>query len=479
MTGNLKILMVASEAMPFVKTGGLADVIGALPKSLASLGMDVRVMIPKHAKIKEEHEDELETLSTTSIKLGWRQKYLGVQTMEMHGIKYYFIDNEEYFGDAVYRSIGDAENEQYLFFCKAVCEALDLIDFVPDILHLNDWHTGMIPLLVKTRYSEKPVDEIRMLFTIHNIEFQGKMDFSILRDMLGVPDFYNTPEYVEAGGCANMMKAAIVFADRISTVSPSYAREIMHAWYGLGLEGILSARKNEVCGILNGIDKEVFDPETDDCIAANFSASNTTDKRRCKKALRDEFSLDVKLTTPFVAMISRMTKQKGFDLVRYVLEELLQEDLAFIVLGAGDREYEKFFDYIAAKYPAKSGVYIGYNEALARRIYSGADFLLMPSEFEPCGLSQMIAQRYGALPVVRETGGLIDTVKPYNAFTGEGTGFAFTTFNAHDMMAAVKLALSVYRDKPVFRKLRKSAMLVDNSFVKSAEQYKALYKSML
>ena len=478
MTGHPKVLIVASEGMPFVKTGGLADVIGALPKALAAIGTEVRVMMPKHAKIKHEYQDVLETLATTTVSLGWHEKYLGVQTLEAGGIKYYFIDNEEYFGGGVYRG-GDAENEQYLFFCKAACEALSLIDFDPDILHLHDWHTGMIPLLMKTQYPGRPFSEKRILFTIHNIEFQGIMDFRLMHDMLGIDNGYYTPEYVESRGSANMLKAALVFADRVSTVSPNYADEIMHPWFGLGMEGILSARRNELCGILNGIDTAVFDPENDPAIAAGFSASDITGKRACKKALRDEFSLGVKLTTPLISMVSRMTGQKGFDLVQYALEELLKEDAAFIILGSGDRQYEDFFNYIAAKYPAKTGVYIGYNEELAHRVYAGSDFLLMPSEFEPCGLSQMIAQRYGALPIVRETGGLVDTVAPYNMFTKEGTGFAFSTFNAHDMMAAVRLALSVYREKPVLRKLRRNAMLLGNSFAKSAEQYRSLYKSML
>jgi len=398
--------------------------------------------------------------------------------MVQDGVVYYFLDNEDCFGDAVYRG-GDAENEQYLFFCKAVCESLALIDFDPDILHLNDWHTGMVPMLLKTQYADWCGDEKHTLFTIHNIEFQGKMSFDLVKDMLGVQDHYYSPEFIEAGGCANMMKAALVFADRISTVSPNYADEIMNPWFGMGMEGILSARRHELCGILNGIDTGVFDPETDTDIAAYFSASNITNKRECKKALREELSLGIKLTTPVVSMVSRLTRQKGFDLVQYVLEELLKEDLAFVLLGSGDQKYEDFMNYIAAKYPEKSGINIGYDEALAHRIYAGSDFLLMPSEFEPCGLSQMIAQRYGTLPIVRETGGLVDTVEPYNNFTGEGTGFAFSTFNAHDMMAAVKLALSVYRDKPVLRKIRKNAMLLDNGFLKSAGQYKALYKSML
>ena len=477
-TDNPKVLLVASEAVPFVKTGGLADVIHALPKSLAALGVDARIMIPKHAKIKDEYQDRLETIAESAVQLGWRKKYLGVQTMEVEGVVYYFIDNEEYFGDSVYRG-GEAECEQYLYFCRAVCEALPLIGFDPEVLHLNDWHTGMIPLLIKTQYAGRFEKEKRLLFSIHNIEFQGKMDFGLMRDFLSVPDQYYTPEFVESGGCANMMKAALVFADRISTVSPTYADEIMHKWFGLGMEGILSARRHEVRGILNGIDTGIFDPENDANIAANFSAGNLTAKRACKKALRDEFSLGVKLTTPIISIVSRMTRQKGFDLVLYALEELLLDDVAFIVLGSGERKYEEFFNYIAAKYPSNSGVFIGYNEALAHRIYAGSDFFLMPSEFEPCGLSQLIAQRYGTLPIVRETGGLVDTVAPYNIYTGEGTGFAFSTFNAHDMMAAVRLALSVYRDKTVLRRLRKNAMLADNSFLRSAEQYKELYKSML
>ena len=478
MTGYPKVLIVASEGMPFVKTGGLADVVGALPKSLAAAGVDARVMIPGHAKIKAEYQNELETIATATVRFGWQEKYLGVQTLEKDGVVYYLIDNEDYYGDAVYRG-GDAENEQYLFFCKAVCEALLLLDFDPDILHLNDWHTGMIPLLARTQYAGRFKKEKRILFTIHNLEFQGKMDFGFMKDLIGVPDCYYTPEYVEARGCANMMKAALVFADRISTVSPNYADEIMHAWFGLGMEGILSARRHELCGILNGIDTDAFDPETDEAIAAPFSAADITGKRECKKALREEFSLGTKLSTPIISMVTRMTGQKGIELVRYALEELLEEDIAFIMLGSGEQQYADFFNYIAARHPSKSGVFIGYDEGLSHRVYAGSDFLLMPSEFEPCGLSQMIAQRYGTLPIVRETGGLVDTVAPYNMFTKEGTGFAFSTFNAHDMMAAVKLALSVYGDKPVLRKLRKNAMLLDNGFSRSAEQYKALYKSML
>jgi starch synthase len=468
--------MVASEGMPFVKTGGLADVVGALPKALAALGVDVRVMLPKHQQVKEQYQDVLDTVATATVHLGWREKYLGVQRLSHEGVEYYFIDNEDYFSGPVYRG-GDLENEQYLFFCKAVCEALSHIDFAPDVLHLNDWHTGMIPMLLKTQYQSEAA---RTLFTIHNIQFQGKMGFPVMRDMLSIPDYYYTPEYVEADGCANMMKAALVFCDKISTVSPNYAHEIMNAYFGLGMEGILSARAHDVVGILNGIDMDEFDPAFEKGLAAQFSECDLRGKQSCKRALRAQFSLGGSPHAPIIAMVSRLTRQKGFDLVRYAMEELLTTaDVRFVLLGSGDKEYEDFFNYIAGKYPGRAGTYIGYDEGLAHQIYAGADFFLMPSQFEPCGLAQMIAQRYGTLPIVRETGGLVDTVAPYNRFTGEGTGFGFATFNAHDMMAAVRLALAVYQDKATMRKLRRNAMGLDNSFEKSAEQYRALFRSMV
>ena len=476
MMSGPKILLVASEGVPFVKTGGLADVVGALPKVLAALGADVRVMLPKHSAVKDRWQDELETAWETQISLGWRKKYLGIQTLEMEGIRYYFIDNEDYFQGPVYRG-GDDENEQYLFFCRAVCEALLLIDFTPDVLHLNDWHTGMIPLLLKTQYAGRLHKEARTLFTIHNIQFQGQMSFGLMQDLLGIPKDYNSPAYVGMDGGANMMKAALVFADKISTVSPNYAHEILLPYFGCGMESVLSARRDDLVGILNGIDTERFDPASD-ALAANYSQDDLRGKQACKRALLSRFALDGTPGVPVIAMVSRMTAQKGFDLVRYALEELLREDLRFVVLGSGDAEYQNFFNYIAAKYPGKAGVYIGYDEALARMIYAGADFFLMPSRFEPCGLSQMIAQRYGTLPIVRETGGLVDTVAPYNQYTGEGTGFGFATFNAHDMMDAVRLALSVYKDKPALRNLRRGAMALDHSFEKSARQYLALYRSM-
>jgi starch synthase len=335
-------------------------------------------------------------------------------------------------------------------------------------------------MLLKTQYGLTELAGIRTVFTIHNIKFQGQMDFGLMADMLSIPQKYYTPKYVEANGCANMLKAALVFADKITTVSPTYASEIMYAHYGLGMEGVLWSRRSDVSGIVNGIDTDDFDPAGDTALVKNFNISTMKCKWENKKALRDEFVLGGSLYNPVICMITRMTSQKGLDLVRYALEEILNTtDASFIMLGSGDHEYEVFFNYIAAKYPGKSGVYIGYNEELARRIYAGSDFLLMPSEFEPCGLSQMIAQRYGCLPIVRETGGLVDTVSPYNRFTKEGDGFSFGPFNAHDMLHAVKYALDVYRDKPALRTLKKNAMIKDNSFLSSAKKYLDLYNEII
>ncbi|MDR0852595.1 MAG: glycogen synthase GlgA [Clostridiales Family XIII bacterium] len=472
-----KILLVASEALPFVKTGGLADVVGALPKYLTALGADVRVMIPKHSVVKERYQDELEQVAVSEVHLGWRRKYLGIQTMVLDGIRYYFIDNEDYFSGPVYRG-GDAESEQYMYFCRAVLESVKLIDFTPDVIHCNDWQTGMIPMLLRTQYGLTAMNSIRTVFTIHNIKFQGMMGFGLMQDVLEIPDRYYAPRYVEANGCANMMKAGLVFADRITTVSPTYAKEILHPYFGMGMEGMLHARRADLVGIVNGIDVGEFDPRRDPALAVNYDTESMNLKWENKKTLRNRFGLKASIYDPVICMVTRMTPQKGLDLVQNVLEELLHSDLSFVLLGSGDRKYVNFFNYIAGKYPGKAGIYIGYSEELARQIYAGGDFLLMPSQFEPCGLSQMIAQRYGTLPIVRETGGLVDTVVPYNRFTKEGDGFSFGAFNAHDMQHVIRLALEVFRDKPTLNRLKKNAMLKDNSFMGSAKQYLDLYEEI-
>lgn len=477
MSKNNKVMIVAAEGAPFVKTGGLADVVGSLPSELKAQGQEVCVMLPEHAAIKQKYGDQLKLVANMQIRMGWRNLYMGIQTLELNGITYYFIDNEDYFGGPVYKG-GDAEAEQYMYFCRAVLEALPYIDFKPDILHLNDWHTAMIPMLIKTQYQGAPQGDIKTVFTIHNLQYQGQMGFFRLEDLLGIsPEYYNA-NFIEAYGSANMMKAALVFADKITTVSPTYANEILNSFYGRGMEGILNARRADLIGIVNGINADEFNPKTDPQIAYNYDLQTLPDKYRNKEKLIEEMRLDISKDTPIIGMVTRMYEQKGLDLVSAVLEEMLNEDVAFVILGSGDEKYHKYFDYIAAKYPGKAGVYIGYSDPLAHQIYAGADFFLMPSLFEPCGLSQMISQAYGTLPIVRETGGLVDTVNPYNKYTQEGNGFSFSNYNAHDMLNVILFALSTYRDKPALNNLMKNAMETDNSFRKSAQEYRAVYESL-
>ncbi len=473
-----KVLIAGAEATPFAKTGGLADVIGALSRSLVEKGVDARVIMPKHGIIKEKYSDKLKVVATMNVQMGWRNLYLGIETMQMDGVTYYFIDNEYYFGYSIYKG-GEAEAEQYAYFCRAVVEAIPYLDFEPDIIHVNDWHTAMIPLLLKTQYMEKPQGRAKTVLTIHNLQYQGQISFELAKDILGVDNKYFTTEYMEAYGSANMMKAGLVFADKITTVSPTYAWEILDPYYGRGMEGILNARKNDLYGILNGIDTVEFDPQADPDLVCRYTPSDLSGKYVDKTELMKELGLKVSPSTPLVGMVTRMTEQKGLDLVRAVLEELLYENVAFVLLGSGDEQYESFFRYIAGRYPEKAAVCLGYSDPLAHRIYAGSDFFLMPSLFEPCGISQMVAQRYGTLPIVRETGGLIDTVTPYNIYTQEGDGFSFANYNAHDMLNVIRFALTVYQDKTALAKLIQNAMSIDNSFAKSAGQYMELYDMLL
>jgi starch synthase len=467
-------MLVASEGMPFIKTGGLADVIGSLPKELIALGAEAAVIMPLHAKVKSEWSDKLEFIADAWIGLGWKTKYMGLFHLEQDGVQYYFIDNEEYFGGPVYKG-GVAEVEQYAYFCRAVLSSLNYITFKPDILHCNDYHTGMIPMLLKTQYQNAEFAYIKTMYTIHNMQFQGKIDFKSMQELLSIPSMYNTPEFIEAHDDANMMKAALVFSDLITTVSPNYANELTNAYFAMGMEGIINARRHQLIGIVNGIDYDEFDPAKDPTLAKHYTIKTIENKLEDKKALCQEFGFDPESDAPIISMVTRMTKQKGLDLVMYALEELLQSNVRFIMLGSGDFRYHEFFNYIAGKYPGTAGIYIGYDEDKAHRIYAGSDFFLMPSLFEPCGLSQMISQRYGTLPIVRETGGLVDTVIPYNKFTGEGDGFSFKGFNAHEMLGSIYYALEVYYDKDALKLLQENAMLKDNSFHRSAEEYMKHY----
>lgn len=473
-----KILIAAAECVPFAKTGGLADVAGALATHLPALGYDTRVIMPLHRIIRQRFGEKLEHLFSFSVQLGWRTQYVGIERICMDGATYYFVDNEFYFGDMIYRG-GEGEGEQYSFFCRAVLEALPMLDFIPDILHCNDWHTAMLPMLLKTQYADSPIGGVKTLLTIHNIAYQGKFSFDFVHDLLGIDAKYYTPEFLESYGCANYLKAGCVFADRINTVSPSYAQEIRGAEYSEGLDGILNARAAQLSGILNGIDTHVFDPETDKTLPKNFTKDDLSGKSECKRALMGELGLQYDPDRPVIASISRLAEQKGIDLVSQALPGMVDLGANVIILGSGQREYEDAMRYAESRYRGRVCAYIGYNEELAHRIYAGSDFLVMASRFEPCGLSQMIAMRYGTLPIVRETGGLRDSVIPYNRYTGEGNGFSFARYDAQDLYFAVERAVHVYRDKAAMAQLIDAAMSADFSFPRCAEAYAQLYMQIL
>lgn len=473
------VLIAAAECAPISKTGGLADVVGTLPKSLAALGVDARVITPYHRVVKDKYHDQVEHMFSFSVDLGWRSQYVGIERLVVDGVTIYLVDNEYYFGDHIYRG-GQAEGEQYAFFTRAVLDAIPNLGFFPDVLHCNDWHTAMLPMLLRTQYGYYVHGKIKTLLTIHNIFYQGKFGFDFFRDLLRVEDRYFTSEFMELNGCAAFMKAGCVFADRLNTVSPSYAEEICTPYYGEGLDGILSARRHQLSGILNGIDKKVFNPYTDQLIAKRYDKGHLKGKQVCKESLMFDMGLQGDARTPLIAMVSRMTDQKGFDLVERVLDEMMDFDICFLLLGSGNGEYENFMREAENRHRGRVCAYIGYNEELSHRVYAGADMLLMPSRFEPCGLSQMIAMRYGTLPIVRETGGLRDSVIPYNQYTGEGTGFSFTNYNAHEMKDTVERAVQVYREEPeVWTGLMRNAMAADFGFERSAEEYARLYIDIL
>ena len=474
-----KVLLASSECAPLSKTGGLADVVGTLPKSLKKLGIDARVITPYHRCIKEKYGDKVEHMFYFYSRMGWRNAYVGLEKLVLDDVIIYLIDNEQYFGDAIYRG-GNAEGEQYSFFCRAVLDVIPNLDFSVDIIHCNDWHTAMMPMLAHTQYRGWVQDKIKYLLTIHNIKFQGKYSLEFVQDMLEVDSSYYVSDYLEQDGCANYLKAGCVFADRINTVSPSYAKEIMTPEYSEGLEGILNARSAQLTGILNGIDTKVFNPTKDPALPAHYDRGHLKGKAQCKAALQEQMGLEVRPDVPIFAMVTRMTAQKGFDLVACVLDDLMsREDMQIMLLGSGEERFENFMRGAESRYRGKVCSYIGYNEDLAHLVYAGSDFFLMPSRFEPCGLSQMIAMRYGCIPIVRETGGLKYTVKPYNRFTGEGTGFTFANFDAWEMRDTIRAALSCYRNDEIMHGLINYAMQENFSFDLSAEEYARHYIWML
>ncbi len=473
------VLLAAAECAPLSKTGGLADVVGTLPKALMELGIDARVITPYHRVIKEKYADQVEHMFFFYVQLGWRREYAGIEKLVLNGVTIYLVDNEHYFGDRIYLG-GEAEGEQYAFFTRAVLDALPHLDFLPEVIHCNDWHTAMIPMLGRTQYCGGMQEKLRYLLTIHNIAFQGKYSFDFVKDLLGVEDRYLTSEYMELNGCANYMKGGLVFSHKINTVSPSYAREIMMPYYAEGLEGILNARQDDVSGIINGIDKTVFNPRTDALLPARFDRGHRSGKAVCKRALQEQVGLRQESDVPLFAMVTRMTEQKGFDLVACVLDDMMsRENIQFMLLGTGDTRFENFMRQAEERYPGRLCAYIGYSEELAHMVYAGSDFFLMPSRFEPCGLSQMIAMRYGSLPIVRETGGLRDTVVPYNQYTGDGNGFTFANFDAWEMRDAIQKAIKCYARPEIMDGLIKSAMKADFGFELSALEYARLYLCML
>ena len=473
------VLLAAAECSPLSKTGGLADVVGALPRSLKALGSDARVITPYHRCIRERYGDRVEHLADLTVSMGWRRQSAGLELLEVSGLTVYLISCDYYFSGGIYLG-GAAEIEQYAFFQRAVLEALPLLpDFTPEILHCSDWHTAMLPFLLKTQYRDRPQGRLKTVLTIHNIAFQGWLGFDSAGDLFGIDSRWFSQDGIAHGDCANFLKAGILYADRVNTVSPSYADEIRTAEFGETLDPVLRGRGGDVSGILNGLDTVSYDPASDPAIAFHYDRSCPEIKADNKAALLAELGLDPDPELPLLAMVTRMTAQKGFDLVVQTLERIVEQGASFVLLGSGDACYENAMRELERRCPGRIRVILGYDEALSRRIYAAADFLLMPSAFEPCGLSQMIAMRYGALPIVHEVGGLRDTVRPYNRFTGEGNGFSFYDYNVGTLLGTVSFALATYRDKAAMSRLIQSAMSEDWSFGPSAAEYEKLYLSVL
>ncbi|MCH5156774.1 MAG: glycogen synthase GlgA [Clostridiales bacterium] len=467
-----KILFVASEAAPFIATGGLAEVVGSLSKALVKTKRyDVRVILPLYQDIKQVYRDKMEYMGNFSVSFSWRKQYCGIFRYVLEGVTYYFVDNEYYFKrHGLYGYYDDGE--RFAFFGKAALDTMGFVNFYPDVMHCHDWQAALALLYLKTEYCHYVnYQDIKALFTIHNIEYQGKYDLGLLESLFGISRNYSN--YVEYQGALNLMKGAIELCDYFSTVSPSYAQEIKYDYYSHGLDLIVRRNEHKLCGILNGIDTDYYDPATDSALFANYSAEDLTNKAVCKAGLQKMLNLPVNSKTPIVAMISRLAQHKGFDLVKTVIEEALQQDMQFVLLGTGEWEYEQYFSELAKRYPDKVASAITFNSDLSRKIYSGADMFLMPSKSEPCGLSQMIASRYATVAIVRETGGLKDSIKAYGA---EGNGFTFANYNAHDMLYVLNQALNLYRNEKEWSALALKAATTDFSWNKSAQQYEELYR---
>lgn len=476
---KMQIVFASAECAPFVKTGGLGDVAGSLPAALVRAGAEVIVMVPKYANIKDEYKAQMEHFSDFYVSLGWRNEYCGLEKLEHDGVTYMFIDNERYFArDYPYGFFDDGE--RFAFFSKAITESLQHLPagFECDILHCNDWQTALAPVFLREFYQGLPLyDRVKTVFSIHNVAFQGQFSDTVMEDILGVAHIPAAASQLRCDACSiNYMLGALRYADAITTVSPTYANEIQTPEFGEGLDGVLRERSYALQGILNGIDVAGFDPATDKRIAANYTVEDRSGKAVCKAKLQEELGLEVRDDRPLMVMVTRLTRQKGLDLVMYALDRILAGGVQVAVLGTGDRDYEDGLRYFQDKYPGTMAARIEFDPALSQRMYAAADMFLMPSKFEPCGLSQIIAMRYGTLPIVRETGGLKDTVQPYNEFTGEGTGFSFSNFNGDEMGDAVFRAARLFWDnRDAWNQLVTQAMSQDFSWTRSADKYLDLY----
>lgn len=472
----MKVLYAASEVYPFAMSGGLADVAGALPKALRRRLIGCRVVMPLYSAIKEEFKENMKFITSITVPVSWRRQYCGIFEAKRDGVIFYFIDNQYYFKrDGLYGHYDDAE--RFAFFSRAILEILPHIDFKPDIIHCNDWQTAMVPIYLDAFYRDNDFyRNIKTLYTVHNIQYQGKYGYEILGDVLGIPS--DKEKILDFDGCVNFMKGAFEASDKISTVSPTYSHEIMNAYYAHGLDGILRHLSHKLTGIVNGIDYDVYNPTADPLIFAQFSAEDMSGKDTNKLLLQKEMGLPQNANTAVIGIVSRLVDHKGFDLVQHVFEDILNQDVQVVILGSGEWKYEQFFEEMAAKYPEKVALRTGFIPVLAHKIYAGADIFLMPSKSEPCGLAQMVALRYGTIPVVRETGGLNDTIK--DSGDGVGNGFTFKLYNAHDMLFAIGRALDLYYgDKEGWEILKKRAIECDNSWARSAGEYIKLYKSLI
>ena len=477
----MNILFAASECVPFIKTGGLADVVGALAPVLARKGHDVRVILPKYAMIPEKYRAQLTHVCDFYVQMGWRSQFCGIEELRQDGVIFYFVDNEYYFYRNYIYGMGGDEYERFGFFCRAVLEALPRVGFRPDILHAHDWQSGMIPALMRIQYGwDQFYQSMRSVYTIHNLQYQGVFGVEDVKDVLNLDPEYFTDDKLEYYGCANFMKAGLVYADEITTVSPSYAEEITTAYYGERLDGLLRAKRNHLSGVLNGIDIDYWNPAADPVLARNYTADDMSGRAECKRDLQRSLGPDEDPDPAIIGMVGRLSSQKGLDLVDHVIGQIMDEHVQLVVLGMGESRYVNLFSWAEQQYPGRVAARFQMDEGLAHRIYAGADMFLMPSQFEPCGLSQMIALRYGCVPIVRETGGLRDTVLSYNHYNNAGNGFTFFNYNAHDMLFVIRRALRYYWEhKDIWWQLQQRGMRGDYSWDISADTYIALYESML